>query len=201
MRKQQDEMTTSPSDTDQTHSTFTLSGKDIMGWLEFVSIMPEGILLKAKLDTGAKTSSLHATEMTYFRRSGSDWVRFRLTVPHHLLDLGHPVLSYVIERPVFRTTRIKRHQAGSIQRTVIVLPVQLGRHVMDAEFTLTDRSHFNYPVLLGRRFLENIALVDPGATYLLSASQQPLVEDQQSIQHTGLDHIPMRSRKMNHGQP
>jgi len=130
------------------------------GWLEEVAVDGGKLLLKAKLDTGAKTSSVTASEVIELRRDGRDWVRFRIEDADEA-DRGHLVL----ERPVTRWVKIKRHSGTAARRPVVELDICLGTKSRTVEVSLTDRSGFNYPVLLGRNFLEGTALVDAGRTY------------------------------------
>lgn len=134
--------------------------KVVAGWLEDIVIAPWGFKVRAKLDTGAKTSSIHAHDLERFERDGEPWVRF-LTRDRRRNDGDR----YVIERPMIRTTKIKRHGRSSKRRPVIELDFCLNRRVYTAEFTLTDRAGFNYPVLLGRSMLENKIIVDPSMTF------------------------------------
>lgn len=150
-----------------------MNEKIIMGWVEHVRLMPLDVLVRAKLDTGANTSSLHAENVTYFKRDGEPWVRFDFKTPHKKKKGQKPSATdvrelHVIERPVVRTTLIKRHQQSSMQRTVIRLPIVIGGKTFEPEFTLTNRGNFIYPLLLGRRFLKDVALIDPSQTYLFS---------------------------------
>lgn len=148
--------------------------KRIMGWVENIYLPPSYIKLKAKLDTGAKTSSIDARDITPFLRDGQQWVRFTIqrngndpyVGKEGRLHPAKPEINMVIERPVERVVKIKRHKKKSMERFTVILPIYIaGRH-HDAEFSLIDRRKFIYPVLLGRRFLKDIAIVDPGKTFL-----------------------------------
>lgn len=130
------------------------------GWLEHVSIEGGKLRLTAKLDTGAKTSSVTARDVTKLQRDGRDWVRFRIADTDEP-DAGHLVL----ERPVTRWVRIKRHGGDSDQRPVVELDVCLGAKSRTIEVSLADRTGFNYPVLLGRNYLAGAALVDASRTF------------------------------------
>ena len=127
---------------------------DIFGWAEPVILVETGYELEAKLDTGAETSSLDAIDIRRFRRKGKSWVRF--TVEDH--DEGDDVR---LERPLLRRVLIKRHDGDSQRRSVVSLTVCLGEHRRKVEFSLIDRSEFDYPLLLGRSALAGIAIVDP----------------------------------------
>ena len=128
-------------------------GKLIFGWVEEVVVSRAAFKLHAKLDTGANTSSLDAQNITRFERNGEPWVRF--TISGEM-----PGQKETLERPLSRDVLIKRHKGPSQRRPVVVVPICLGPFHMDIEVSLIDRSHFNYPVLIGRRAMEGIAVVD-----------------------------------------
>ncbi len=155
--------------------------RPVAGWLEWVVLEPWGLKLKGKLDTGAKTSSLHAVDVEYFQREGEEWVRFQTFNPHRKTK------AVTIERPLIRDVRIKRHLSVSQERPVVALDLCLGDRMVTTEFSLIDRGRFNYPVLLGRRILQQERiLVDAAATYtldtdlkrckLLAGSTQPKLQ-------------------------
>lgn len=140
----------------------TLTEKLIFGWVENVEFQPWNIRSKAKLDTGAKTSSLHAKNIEWFEKDNQDWVRFEFS-PHTKNSAKKPI---IIEVPLERNTLIKQHKQSSTERPVIVLPMILAGKEYQVQFTLTDRSKFIYPILLGRRFLKDVAIIDPSNTFL-----------------------------------
>ena len=127
---------------------------DIFGWAEPVVLEETGFQLEAKLDTGADTSSLDAIDIRRFRRKGVSYVRFTVVDQSE----GEEVR---LERPLLRRVLIKRHDGDSQRRSVVSLTVCLGEHRRKVEFSLIDRSRFDYPVLLGRSALAGIAIVDP----------------------------------------
>ncbi len=130
-----------------------------MGWLESIYLKPWGIQLTAKLDTGAKTSSLHATTVEHFRRQEADWVRFDL----YDKEANRKV---TVEKPLVRTVFIKERKSGASQRDVVIMRLCKNGKEYDTEITLVDRSNFNYPLLLGRSFLKGVAYVDSGSTFM-----------------------------------
>lgn len=130
-----------------------------MGWLESVYIKPWGLKVTAKLDTGAKTSSIHASVIEHFRKNDDDWVKFDLIDQ----DAGKKI---TVEKPLIRTAYIKERKAGASKRDVVMMSLCKNGKVHDTEMTLVDRSNFNYPLLLGRSFLKGVAYVDSGATFL-----------------------------------
>jgi hypothetical protein len=131
----------------------------ILGWVERVVIETADFEMRAKLDSGALTSSIHATDIERFEKDGQEYVRFTLHAEQG--DEGQ-----VIEKPLSRNVRIKRHGVESQRRPVVKLAFCIGGESRKAEFSLVDREHFIYPVLLGRRVLSEVALVDSAETYL-----------------------------------
>ena len=130
------------------------------GWVEWVCFQPETIQLKAKVDTGARTSSLHAYDMIEFERDGNKWVRFH--VEH---QKSGELLE--IERPVVRYLKVIQHEDEPQKRPVVEMEIRMGPFHEKAEFTLIDRSNFVYQVLVGRNFLKGLVLVDCEETFLL----------------------------------
>lgn len=139
--------------------------KEIVGWVEKVRLNPTGMVVQAKLDTGADFSSLSASEIKEFERDGAPWVSFSVENRY-----GEKKL---IERKVHRTALIKRHGGKSPQkRPVIRLGLCLGMHYMEADVNLIDRSNFDFQMLIGRNFLAGNVLVDPASTYTVEPACQ-----------------------------
>ncbi|WP_051676899.1 ATP-dependent zinc protease family protein [Maridesulfovibrio frigidus] len=129
----------------------------IIGQKEYVFIDEAKMKLAARIDTGATTSSVSATKIQRYERDGKKWVRFTMTSP-----AGQ---SVQIERPLKRVASIKRHGMPDQERPVVELHVILGSINTKSEFTLTDRSKFEFPVLIGRTFLGGRAVVDVTLDY------------------------------------
>lgn len=133
-----------------------------LGWLERIRLQPWDIVAKAKLDTGAKTAAIHATDIERFDKDGKKWVRFKLWLNHR--DPGSETI--LVEKPLARDVTIKlRGTDKNDARPSVKLEFCLGGKRYQALFTLVNRKKFNYPVLLGRRFLADIAVIDPAARY------------------------------------
>lgn len=137
--------------------------RSIMGWVEYIELLPWDLRTKVKLDTGAKTSSIHAENIELFERKGDEWARFEFEFKDADTD---KIRHITIEAPVQRTVYIKRHKAKTQSRPVVELEICINSQIHKGEFSLIDRSRFIYPVLLGRRLLKDIAIVDPGNTFL-----------------------------------
>jgi hypothetical protein len=136
------------------------------GWLEYVVLEPWQMKLRAKLDTGAKTSSLHAVNIERFKRDGQPWVRFSTE------DKKNGTVTKTIELAITREVKIKSHHRDAASRPVVTLSFCLNSHLYHGEFSLVDRTRFNYPVLLGRRILQHGILVDASTTFTLPINAQ-----------------------------
>ncbi|MBF8221624.1 MULTISPECIES: ATP-dependent zinc protease family protein [Halomonadaceae] len=148
-----------------------LEGKQVLGRSEWIGLPEVGTYLKARVDSGANTSSLSAREITPFERDGQNWVRFKLGLTEDDVVVDG-IRNAWIEAPVERRVRILQ-AAGSESRPVVSLVMTLGPIRQPVEFTLNDRSHLNYPVLLGRRFMMDIAVIDVAETYLHQRPEFP----------------------------
>lgn len=137
----------------------------VFGWLEHARLAKaHEHYFRVKLDPGAKTSSLHATNIKRFKRKGKRMVRFTFEEEDRVTGKK---FKLEFEKPLVRTVKIKRHRGKSMVRPVVKVEFYFGEQLYEADFTLTDRSRFHYPMLLGRRFLKDVALVDSGKIYLL----------------------------------
>jgi len=138
-----------------------VSGPVISGWLEKVTFPGHDFQVKAKLDTGAKTSSIHADEIVQFERDRDPWVGFTLV----LKDTRNRVHQLIMEEPLQREVVIKNHDGNHDIRPIVTLEICFNGYLHQADFTLVDRRQFHYPVLLGRRFLSEIAVVDSSKSF------------------------------------
>ena len=131
----------------------------IFGYVEYILLGPKKLIIKAKLDSGAKTSSLNALDILEFERDGKKWVKFNMIDP-----VSKEKLPF--EKKIKRYAKVKQHNTESQKRPVIMMEARLGEVHIKREFSLTSRAQFLYQVLLGRNFLNGIAIVDPSKTYL-----------------------------------
>lgn len=134
----------------------------VFGWLERAVVMPVDTTVKAKLDTGALTSSIHATDIGAHQQDGKDWVDF--TIEFKDADSGEKVVQ-ALSLPVKRFIRV-RGAGGEDRRPVVMLDICIGGQVYNEQFSLRDRSDMLYPVLIGRRLLRDLGPVDVNATYV-----------------------------------
>lgn len=135
----------------------------VIGWHEAISLPDLGLLnFAVKVDTGAKTTALHADDIETFMKGDEKWVRFRCPdVP------GSPVRT--CEFPVHTRRAITNTSGTPETRIVIRTPMVLAGRKWRIDISLTDRGTMQFPLILGRRALrhKNIA-VHPGQSYLVS---------------------------------
>lgn len=134
----------------------------MVGWREWVSL-PELSLgrIKAKIDTGAKTSALHAFYVKPYVSNGVERVAFGM----------HPVQqddSIVVECDALLIDRrvVTNSGGDSETRCVIRTPVTLGKLTVTTDITLTNRDNMRFRMILGRRLLNHRVIVDPAASFL-----------------------------------
>lgn len=138
----------------------------VVGWREWLSLPELGIhKVKAKVDTGARTSALHAFGIEYFRQGGHLMVHFRV----------HPKqrdTSFTIEAtaPVLEQRDIRNSAGDTQHRPVIRTYASLGDQQWPIELTLANRDVMGFRMLLGREAVRHRFFVDPGGSYLMSAA-------------------------------
>jgi hypothetical protein len=138
----------------------------VFGWVERATIEPWGVAVKAKLDSGALTSSLDAREIELFEREGEEWVRFRLKLED---TESEEVFSEQLELPLYRDLKV-RGAGGRDERPVVLMKVCMGDTVYEEQFSLRDRGEMLYPLLLGRRTISHLGLLDVRRTFLQGPS-------------------------------
>jgi len=131
----------------------------ILGWVENAHLVDPELDIKAKLDTGAETSSLDARIIKKFRKDGKRWIRFTLIDR----DSGE---EFVLVRQRVRTIGVVQHDGSRQTRPVVNLEICVDQTRLKTEVSLIDRTEFNYPLLLGRSALASFAIIDSGSTFL-----------------------------------
>lgn len=142
-----------------------------LGWREWVSLPDLGLVaIKAKVDTGAKTSALHAFKVIPYEENGIEMVRFFV----------HPIQNnrnFYIECTVpVKEQRKVRDSGGHMEmRYVIETDVKISNKRFPIELTLTNRDTMKFRMLLGRSALKNRAIVDPAISYMNGKLDAPLL--------------------------
>jgi hypothetical protein len=137
------------------------AGVITLGWRERLALPQFGIgQLKAKLDTGARSSSLHVDALDTFQRDGATWLRFSITLgPRHR---RHAVQC---EAPALGRRVVTDTGGHSTERWFVRSEVLLAGECFPIDISLTDRRHMLFPMLLGRSALFGRFAVDPALSY------------------------------------
>lgn len=137
--------------------------KTIIGSREWCSLPELGIeLIKAKIDSGAKTTALHADNLTKFSKNGENWVKFSLHPLKSRPDVIAECEAKLIEKRI-----IKSSNGTKEERFVIETKLVLGNSSYPIEITLTNRKLMGFQMLLGRQAMSNRVLIDCEFRYLL----------------------------------
>jgi len=145
-----------------------LAAKLLVGWREWVVLPQLGIdAIKAKIDTGARTSAVHAFNIEPFHKDGEYWVRFDV----HPLQRNDEVYK-TCEAEVVDYRWVTNSGGGKEKRFVIVTMLRVGSDAWPIEVTLTDRDQMGFRMLLGRTAMERRLVVDPALSYCLGKSRR-----------------------------
>ena len=139
---------------------------NIYGYVEKVRFGADNAVVKAKLDTGAVSASLHAINVKTFSKKKEAWVSFDVPLDNELLHLTKRLRYHVRIKP--RRSEIKKgFKATAARRPVVNIGITIGQQTQNIDVNLADRSAFNYPLLLGRKALIrfNIA-VNPALAFV-----------------------------------
>ncbi len=131
----------------------------IIGGVESVTIEDTGITFEARVDTGAETSSMHAEDVRLVEKEGKRYVSFSLINP----ESGDRV---PLEHRLQRTVSVRQGNGEKEKRYVVRLWVSVGELRARIDVGLSDRDYSDYPMLLGRNFLVDTAIVDVSREHL-----------------------------------
>jgi hypothetical protein len=141
----------------------------LLGWREWLSLPDLGLgLIKAKVDTGARTSTLHAFYIDTFERRGTCHVRFGV---HPLQNRADVVVHG--EAPVIDRRRVSDSGGHHEERYIILTRLALAGREWPIELTLTNRETMLFRMLLGRTAIAGHAVVDPSRSFLTGRRQDP----------------------------
>jgi hypothetical protein len=150
--------------TEPTHSS------TIAGWREWVRLPQAEIdWIKAKLDTGARSSALHAFDLEEFQRDDAAWVRFGIH-PWQDTDLD----AATVELPVHDRRVIRSSTGHTQERLVVLMDLVLLDRAVTAEVTLTNRDEMGFRMLVGREALRSGILVDAGRSFVGGRAPRPV---------------------------
>ncbi len=139
-----------------------------IGWREWVSLPDLHIqAMKAKIDTGARTSSLHAVDIESFRQNNTPWVQFEVHP-----DQRSVRNSVICRAPIIDERHVRSSNGKSELRVVIRTTLALGAHRWPIDITLTGRSDMGFRFLLGREATRNRCIIDPGKSFLCGRAVQ-----------------------------
>ena len=133
----------------------------VLGWREYIDLPELDITgIKAKIDTGAKTSCIHAFSVKTFEKNNEVWVRFGVHP-----NQGEKTTEVWCEAPVADYREVTDSGGHAEMRYVILSTLVIGKHEFPAELTLSNRDNMRFRMLLGRRAMKGRFSVDPGASY------------------------------------
>lgn len=145
----------------------TRPGMVTLGSLESINIDIVKTTFIARVDTGATTSSINAVDLQEFERNGKKWVKF------HISDETKPEDRKWVEAPIVRHVKIRQSSSDALERRPVVdIWIKIGSVHEKAQFTLADRSQMDYPILLGREFIRDVAYVDVSREFIESKAPQ-----------------------------
>lgn len=133
----------------------------VVGWREWLTLPALGVArIKAKIDTGARSSSLHAFNLVSFRRDGAEWVRFEIHPRQRNCEV-----SVQAEAPILEYRQVMSSGGHATLRPVILTQIELLGQAWTIELTLANRDSMGFRMLLGRQALRGRFLVHPGRSY------------------------------------
>lgn len=134
----------------------------LAGWREWVSLPGVGVpWIKAKLDTGARSSAIHAFDLEELEKDGATWVRYSVH-PWQKSDAD----AVAVESPVVDVRHVRSSSGHADERYVVMMDLSLMGRTITAEMTLSRRDEMGFRMLVGREALRQGYVVDPGRSYL-----------------------------------
>lgn len=142
----------------------------LVGWREWVQLPDVGVpWVKAKIDTGARTSSIHAYDVEPFTNDGVDWVRFRVRPWQESTDD-----EVTVECPVHDVRPVRSSSGHVEERYVVKMKITLVGRVVTVEVTLSNRDQMGFRMLVGRQALRRGFVVDSGRSFLGGRAPRPV---------------------------
>ena len=140
----------------------TVTSLTPLGWREWVFLPSyNDFKLKAKIDTGARTSAIHATNIQIYRKNRGEMVKFQIYQSQSFLDIDTELISYKKIKSSFGQTEI---------RPLVHMKIQIGAEIWLTEITLAQRAKLTYPMLIGRNSLNKQHIIHSHKSYLAGSS-------------------------------
>lgn len=144
--------------------------RPIVGWREWVTLPDLGVSVKAKIDTGAKTSAIHVFSPKVIERDGQQRLSFVLHPEQRHKD---PAIQCEVE--LVERRKVTSSNGKSEMRYVIKTKAKIGKKTFPIQLTLTNRDEMSFRMLIGREALRRRFLVDSGRSFL-QGKERPVVQ-------------------------
>ena len=142
-----------------------------LGWREWIGLPELGLpAIKAKVDTGARTSTLHAFELQTFSRNGQQRVKFKIHPQQKDSETVVTCVADVVDERFVTDSGGHREQ-----RLIIITPLTIGPWSWPIEMTLTARDNMMFRMLLGRTAMKGVAVVDPSRSYVIGKKPRIMI--------------------------
>jgi len=139
----------------------------MIGWREWIALPDFGIdAIKAKVDSGARTSAIHATKIRYHNKDGEIWVSFDITAQMN------PRKSVRVRAPLIEKRKVRSSMGHASVRPVILTTLQIGDEKWPTEVTLVNRDPMGFRMLIGRRALSGRFIIHPARSFIQSQPRE-----------------------------
>ena len=146
--------------------------KIIYGYVEKATLVDKGMVLSAKLDTGAKSASLSAANIRETVRDGKTYLNFTVLGKKSEMEFTSEYLGKVTIKAREGENSSSKNVSVSLKRPVVLMSIQIGEKVRKIPVNLTNRKRFNYPLLLGRdAIIAFDGLIDPSHAFLIKSEK------------------------------
>lgn len=153
------------------------STKIVYGYVEKATLVDKGMVLSAKLDTGAKSASLSAINIKEITQNGKPYLQFTVLGKKEQMDFTAEYLGKVRIKVRVGENQSPENRTLPIKRPVVLMTIQIGDKIRKIPVNLTNRKRFNYPLLLGRdAIIAFDGLIDPSHAFLIKS--QPTKENE-----------------------
>ena len=154
-------MSTTPASPDSEPVSEPGAAQVVVGWREWVALPQAGVdWVKAKIDTGARSSSIHAFDLEVFAQDDREWVRFSIHPWQRSDDAAHELTLPLLDRREVRSSN-----GQTEQRYAVAMDVTLAGRTITTVMTLSNRDEMGFRMLIGREALERGFLVDSSRSY------------------------------------